>query len=164
MKKILALALVLVLALGTVGCGGDGTTRVELTDENWQEYFIINYEGDVNNLFYREKVIGKDFWGRSTITVTVKLKKGIRLEDVTFNVELVDLSEGAKWGDLSFIISMPANGDTTTASKSTNTVSASNPSPHNPRLNYSRRVHVVSGYVIVDSDSLQQDSVAKKND
>ena len=129
------------------------TKKVQLTTDNWEEYFSIDLSEDRHGFYYREikyagAYLGRKQWGFVRLDVTVTMKKGISLEDVIFDIALDD--KNGVWGNKTISITMPSSGATTTKSTNSNQISESNATYYGPF--YVPEVTGISGYVIVNND------------
>lgn len=73
MKKILVLLVAMIMCFGLCACG-EKTTTVEITNDNWEEYFEIVIEDDIEENAQGEAV---EYWGKTAYLV---LKDGYEMD------------------------------------------------------------------------------------
>lgn len=87
MKKLLYVLLVVIALVGVTGCGGKEVkkepVKVELTSENFEEYFTINAQVSDFNVDEKKSILGTDYVGYANLKVTIIPKKSFTTEGVS---------------------------------------------------------------------------------
>ena len=113
MKKLLCILLVAVALFGVTGCGGKETkkepTKVALTNENFEEYFILNPQLSNFNQNKTNSILGASYDASVELKVKVSPKKKITTDNVTVKA-FVNIS-GFKFYSQQFTIMLDANGE-----------------------------------------------------
>lgn len=87
MKKILSVLFIVILAITLTGCGSSEKSKeplkIELTSENFAEYFSISAQVSDFTVDEKSSILGTDYIGYANLKIVVNPKKEFKTEDVS---------------------------------------------------------------------------------
>ena len=122
MKKVVSFLLMIAVLFTITGCGGKTKepVKVELTSENFAEYFSISAQVSDFTVDENNTILGKDYIGYANLKIVVNPKKEFKTEDVSIGGKVT--ISGLCWSsgiDPYFEVTLDMNGK----AEYTNTIS-----------------------------------------
>lgn len=121
MKKVLGILFITIFMFAITGCGSEKEpVKVELTSENFSEYFSISAQVSDFTVDEKNTILGKDYIGYANLKIVVNPKKEFKAEDVLIGGKVT--ISGLCWSggiDPYFEVTLDMNGK----AEYTNTIS-----------------------------------------
>lgn len=85
LKKFWNLILIVTLVFAITGCGKKEPIKIDLTSENFAEYFSVSAQVSDFTVDEKSSILGKDYFGYANLKIVVNPKKEFKAEDVSIN-------------------------------------------------------------------------------
>lgn len=112
MKKLLCVLLVAIVLLGITGCSGETKkepVKIELTSENFEEYFVMTAQVSNFKQDRQSSMFGTIYDAYADLNIKISPKKRLTTDNVTIKA-FVNIS-GYKWTSKSFTLTLDVNGN-----------------------------------------------------
>lgn len=85
MKRIVSVLFITIMIVAITGCGKKEPVKIDLTGENFSEYFSVSAQVSDFTVDEKSSILGKDYFGYANLKIVVNPKKEFKAEDVSIN-------------------------------------------------------------------------------
>lgn len=114
MKKRVILLVIICGILALTGCGKKEPVKVELTKDNFEDYFSVSAQVSDFTTEEKETIIGTDYIGHANLKINVNSKKEITAENVVISgqVTYTGLCWASNYDSFEVTINKDGEGET----------------------------------------------------
>lgn len=114
MKKVFFILTIICAALSLTGCGTKEPIKVELTKDNFEDYFSVSAQVSDFTTEEKKTIIGSDYIGYANLKVNISPKKEITTEDVVISgqVTYTGLCWASNYDSFEVTINKDGEGET----------------------------------------------------
>ena len=86
MKKVLGILFITIFIFAMTGCGNEKEpVKINLTSENFEEYFSVSAQVSDFNVDEKNSILGKDYIGYANLKIVINPKKEFKTENVAIS-------------------------------------------------------------------------------